>query len=163
VTSLADRYAQLRDTDRVRERALFVSPRIPNELELQARWFAGDFGKDFVSTAGATIDIVQFGTWNREAGPDFRDAAIRINGGDPVRGCIELDVIDRSWEAHGHSTNPAFEETVLHVFVEKSGREFFARTRSNRNVPQICIDLTALPDALARISRWRDRAVARRR
>jgi Protein of unknown function (DUF2851) len=149
VTSLADRYAQLRDTDRVRERALFVSPRIPNELELQAHWFSGDFGKDFVSTTGDKIDIVQFGTWNREAGPDFRDAAIRINGGDPVRGCIELDVIDRSWEAHGHATNPAFEDTVLHVFVEKSGHEFFTRTRSNRNVPQICIDLAALPDAFS--------------
>lgn len=147
--SLADRYAQLRDTDRVRELALFVSPRIPNELELQARWFAGDFGKEFVSTTGDKIDIVQFGTWNREAGPDFRDAAIRINGSDPIRGCIELDVIDRSWEAHGHATNPAFEETVLHVFVEKSGREFFTRTKSNRNVPQVCIDLIALPDAFS--------------
>src|SRR4030095_7307890 len=41
------------------------------------------------------------------------------------------------------------EETVLHVFVEKSGREFFTRTRSNRNVPQICIDLTALPDTFS--------------
>src|SRR5205814_22592 len=86
-----DRYAQLRDTGRVRERALFVSPRIPSELELQARWFAGDFGKRFVSTTGDKIDIVQFGTWNREAGPDFRDAAIRINGSDPIRGCIELE------------------------------------------------------------------------
>ncbi len=149
VRTLADRYAQLRDTARVRERALFVSPRIPNELELQARWFAGDFGKDFVSTTGDKIDIVQFGTWNREAGPDFRDAAIRINGSDPIRGCIELDLLDRSWETHGHATNPAFEETVLHVFVEKSGREFFTRTKSNRNVPQICIDLTALPDAFS--------------
>jgi hypothetical protein len=147
--SLADRYAQLRDTDRVRERALFLSPRIPNELELQARWFAGDFGKHFVSTTGDKIDVVQIGTWNREAGPDFRDAAIRINGSEPIRGCIELDLFDRSWEAHGHATNPAFEETVLHVFVEKSGREFFTRTRSNRNLPQICIDLTALPDAFS--------------
>jgi hypothetical protein len=149
VMSLEDRYAQLRDTDRVRERALFVSPRIPNELELQARWFAGDFGKHFVSTTGDKIDIVQFGTWNREAGPDFRDAAIRINGHEPIRGCIELDVSDRSWETHGHATNPEFEETVLHVFVEKSGREFFTRTKSNRNVPQLCIDLTALPDAFS--------------
>src|SRR2546430_9585351 len=82
--SLADRYAHLQDTDRVRERALFVSPRIPSELELQARWFAGDFGKRFISTAGDEIDVVQFGTWNREAGPDFRDAAIRINGGNPI-------------------------------------------------------------------------------
>jgi hypothetical protein len=149
VRTLADRYAQLRDTTRVRERTLFVSPRIPNELELQARWSAGDFGKQFVSTSGDKIDIVQFGTWNREAGPDFRDAAIRINGSDPIRGCIELDVNDRSWETHGHATNPAFDETVLHVFVEKSGREFFTRTKSNRNVPQVCIDPTILPDAFS--------------
>ncbi|MGB9473633.1 MAG: DUF2851 family protein [Candidatus Udaeobacter sp.] len=144
---LADRYAQLCDTDRVRERALFVSQRIPSELELQARWFAGDFGKHFISTAGDKIDVVQFGTWNREAGPDFRDAAIRINGGNPIRGCIEIDLLDRSWETHGHATNPGFDETVLHVFVERSDREFFTRTNSNRNVPQVHIDPAVLPDA----------------
>ena len=147
--SLADRYAQLRDADRVRERALFVSPRIPSELELQARWFAGDFGKHFVSTSGDKIDIVQFGTWNREAGPDFRDAAIRVNDSDPIRGCIEIDLLDRSWETHGHATNPAFDETVLHVFVEKSDREFFTRTKSNRNVPQVHIDPAVLPDVFS--------------
>ncbi len=147
MTTLADRYAQLRDTDRVRERALFISPRIPSELELQARWFAGDFGKHFVSSAGDEIEVVQFGTWNHEAGPDFRDAALRINGGDPIRGCIEIDLMDRSWETHGHATNPAFDETVLHVFVEKSDREFFTRTKSNRNVPQVHIDPAVLPDA----------------
>ena len=147
VTSLADRYAQMRDMTRVRERALFVSPRIPSELELQARWFAGDFGKHFVSTGGNQIDIIQFGTWNREAGPDFRDAAIRINGGEPIPGCVEIDLLDRSWETHGHATNPAFEATVLHVFVERSDRAFFTRTQSNRNVPQVCIDPATLPEA----------------
>jgi hypothetical protein len=147
VTSLADRYGQLRDTDRVRERALFVSPQIPSELELQARWFAGDFGKHFVTIAGDKIDIVQFGTWNREAGPDFCDAAIRVNGGDPLRGCIEIDLLDRSWETHGHATNPAFEETVLHVFVDRSDREFFTHTKSNRNVSQVQIDPAVLAGA----------------
>ena len=147
MTSLADRYGQLRDTDRVRERALFVSPQIPSELELQARWFAGDFGKHFVTTAGDKIDIVQFGTWNREAGPDFCDAAIRVNGGDPYRGCIEIDLLDLSWETHGHATNPAFEETVLHVFVDRSNREFFTRTKSNRNVSQVQIDPAVLAGA----------------
>ncbi len=137
------RYAQMRDTTRVHERALFVAPRIPSELELQARWFAGDFGREFVSTNGDQIDIVQFGVWNREAGPDFRDAAIRINGGEPIHGCIEIDLLDRSWESHGHATNPAFEATALHVFVERSDRAFFTRTLSNRNVPQVCIDPTS--------------------
>jgi len=137
----------MRASCRVRERALFVSPRIPSELELQARWFAGDFGKHFVSTSEDKIEIVQFGTWNREAGPDFRDAAIRINDNKPLLGCVEIDLLDRSWETHGHATNPAFEATVLHVFVERSDRQFFTRTQLNRNVPQVCIDLATLPEA----------------
>jgi Protein of unknown function (DUF2851) len=144
---LADRYAELRNSDRVHERTLFVSPPIPSELEVQARWFAGDFGKRFISTAGDQIEVVQFGTWNREAGPDFRDAAVRINGSDPIRGCIEIDLLDRSWETHGHATNPAFGETLLHVFVERSNREFFTRTNSNRNVSQVQIDPSTLPHA----------------
>src|SRR5438132_6621011 len=134
---------------RVQERALFLPLRVPNELELQARWFAGEFGTNFESTSGDKIDIVQFGTWNREAGPDFSDAAIRINGGEPVRGSIEIDLVDRNWELHGHATNPAFDQTVLHVFVDKSDREFFARTRSNRNVPQVRIDPATLPEAFS--------------
>jgi hypothetical protein len=142
-----ERYRQMRDMTRVHERALFAVPRIPSELELQARWFAGDFGREFVSANGDQIDIVQFGVWNREAGPDFRDAAIRINRGESIHGCIEIDLLDRSWESHGHATNPAFEATVLHVFVERSDRDFFTRTLSNRNVPQVCIDPTILPEA----------------
>jgi hypothetical protein len=147
--SINNRYAEMHAAARVRERALFVSPRVPSELELQARWFAGDFGRNFISTNGDKIDIVQFGTWNREAGPDFSDAAISINGSDPIRGCIEIDLLDRSWEPHGHAANPAFEETVLHVFVEKSDREFFTRTKSNREIPQVQVDPTALPDAFS--------------
>ena len=142
----APRYEDLLVSARVRERALFLPLRAPSELELQARWFAGDFGKQFVSTSGDKIDIVQFGTWNREAGPDFSDVAIRVNGGEPIRGSIEIDLVDRNWETHGHSINPAFDETVLHVFIDKSDREFFTRTKSNRNVPQIRIDPAALPE-----------------
>ena len=153
----------MRSTGSVRERALFPALRIASELELQARWFAGDFGKHFVDTSGAKIDIVQFGTWNREAGPDFRDTAIRINGGEAVRGCIEIDLTDRSWELHGHATNPAFEETVLHVFIEKSDREFFTRTKSNRNVPQVCIDPTVLRMRSAQTFPWPAQGVVNRR
>ena len=145
----ANRYAEMRVAARVRERALFPWQRIPSELELQARWFAGDFGRRFVTPAGDKIDIVQFGVWNREAGPDFSDAAIRLNGGEPIRGSIEFDLTDRNWEAHGHATNPAFEKTVLHVFVHASERTFFARTRSNREVPQVRVDPNALPETFS--------------
>src|SRR5205814_129848 len=89
------------------------------------------------------------GTWNREAGPDFKDAAVGVNGREPQVGCIEIDLIDRNWETHGHSTNPAFDQTILHVFVDKSDREFFTRTKSNRNVSQVRIDPATLPEAFS--------------
>src|SRR5207247_3610366 len=73
----------------------------------------------------------------------------RVSGSCRVLGAIGVAVSDRSWETHGHATNPAFEESVLHVFVEKSDREFFTRTKSHRNVPQLCIDPTILPDAFS--------------
>jgi hypothetical protein len=143
----ADRYAEIALPGRIRERALFPATRSPNELELQARWFAGDFGRAFIATTGEKIEIVQFGSWNREAGPDFRDAAVRINGGEPIRGSIEFDLNDRSWEAHGHATNPAFEDTVLHVVVHVGQQAFFSRTVSHRNVAQVQVDPTVLKES----------------
>ena len=145
----AERYAEFRDSARVYERALFPTQRIPTELELQARWFAGNFGRRFRSVAGHDVEIVQFGIWNRAAGPDFSDAAVRFDGGEPVRGAIEFDLADRSWETHGHGINPSFNDAILHVFVHQSDRTFFTRTESNRNVQQVRVDLANLPDAFS--------------
>src|SRR5438105_5957155 len=145
---LINRYAEMRQENaRVGERPLFTLPKTPNELELQARWFAGEFGRKFQTLIGEWVEIVQFGFWNREAGPDFQDAAVRIADCPILHGAIEIDLLDRNWELHGHATNPAFDDAILHVFLERSGVEFFARTSTHRNVPQIQLDLAALRDA----------------
>ncbi|HSU86139.1 MAG TPA: DUF2851 family protein [Chthoniobacterales bacterium] len=144
-----ERYAQLRATAKIRERPLLVQPRSFTELELQARWFAGDFGKVFTGTAGEKIEVVQFGTWNREAGPDFSDAAIRVDHGEILRGSIEFDLADQNWETHGHATNPAFDDTLLHVFVESGAPAFFTRTTAHRQVPQVRVDPATLPVAFS--------------
>ena len=107
------------------------------ELELQARWFSGEFGRDFVGTDGENIRIVQFGIWNRVAGPDFVDAAVCIDGGEPQRGAIEIDPDARDWERHGHATNPDYEQVCLHVFLRNAPQRFFSRTISHRRVPQV--------------------------
>ena len=48
-----------------------------DEIELQAQWFGGEFGRAFTGTEGEKIEIVQFGHWNRGAGPDFTEVAVR--------------------------------------------------------------------------------------
>ncbi len=143
---LADRYEKLlpREGEGLREGTLVrASPKL-SEIEIQARWFAGDFGSRFTTTAGDAVEVVQFGVWNREAGPDFAEAAVALNGGQPVRGCIEIDPDARDWERHGHATNPDYDSVVLHVFVNRSEADCFTRTSRNQNVPQIQIDIDNL-------------------
>ena len=48
---------------------------------------------------------------------------------------------------HGHGVNPAFDGTILHVFAQHSAAEFFTRTSSHRNIPQVQLDLAALSDS----------------
>ncbi len=117
------------------------------ELEIQARWFSGEFGKKFASLAGDAIEVVQYGVWNREAGPDFSEAAVSVNGAPPVRGCIELDPDVRDWERHGHAANAAYNGVLLHVFWSAGKSEFFTRTNSGRAVPQVQLDLAQIDRA----------------
>ena len=123
------------------EGELFLVSRNFSELELQARWFSGEFGTDFVTTNGDRVKVLQLGIWNREAGPDFAEAAISINGGEALRGCIELDPEVRDWERHGHATNPDYESVILHVFWKRPTVEVFTRTLENRCVPQVLLEV----------------------
>jgi Protein of unknown function (DUF2851) len=142
----SDRYAALLVPD-IREATLLHAPRRLGELELQAHWFAGDFGREFRTTDGRTVRIVQFGVWNREAGPDFAEAAISIDGAEPLRGPIEFDIDVRDWERHGHATNTDYEPVILHVFTRSGPTSFFTRTLGHRNVPQVLLDAARIADA----------------
>ncbi len=109
------------------------------ELELQAQWFGGEFGREFTGTAGERVEVIQFGHWNRGAGPDFSEAAIRING-ELHRGAIELDIDLRDWEYHGHGANPAFNAVILHVVTDgPASRRAYTRTAAHREVCQVLL------------------------
>lgn len=121
-----------------RNRVAETAPAPDNELAWQARWFSGACGREFATTSGSQVTVVDFGRWNREAGPDFVQAVIRIDGREH-RGDIEVDLDPSGWEQHGHATNPAYENVVLHVTVRRAKRRYFSRTLSNREIPQVCL------------------------
>jgi len=129
-----------------------AAPKFPPELELQAMWFAGSFGRDFRLKDGRKLRIVQFGEWNLGAGPDFAHAAIAIDGAQHT-GDIEIDTTTSDWENHGHSTNPTFTNIILHVAFEPNSREMFVRTANHRQVPELLISPSQLADALRLPSR----------
>ncbi len=120
---------------------------LPDELELQAIWFNGQFGRDFITQCGKKIHIKQFGFCNRSAGPDFIHAAITING-ETIAGPLEIDTRATDWEHHGHDTNPAFNDTILHVVFEPSSNLHFTRTENHREVPKIIVPQAIIQAAL---------------
>ncbi len=129
-----------------------VADKLPPELELQALWFGGAFGRDFKTTTGKLVRIIQFGEWNRGAGPDFTQAAVEIDG-ELRTGPLELDPLASEWEAHGHAVNPAFREVVLHVVFQTDARRIFTRTSDHREIPQVVITERQLADGLSRPQR----------
>jgi hypothetical protein len=125
---------------------------LPPELELQALWFGGAFGRQFRTTTGKDVRIVQFGEWNRGAGPDFILTAVEIEG-ELRTGPMELDPAAADWEGHGHAVNPEFREVVLHVVFQSDARRIHTRTSDHREVPQVVITEMQLSDALNRPQR----------
>ncbi len=116
------------------------------ELELQAKIYGGEFGVNWRGEDGESIEILHFGTWNREPGPDFCEARAVING-ETVCGDIEIDGEVKDWDAHGHSSNEAYDQVILHVFFRKGARRFFTRTTRNKIVPQVCLGEPRTPRA----------------
>ena len=57
-----------------------------------------------------------------------------------MRGSIEIDLTDRNWESHGHATNPAFEDTVLHVLSTRASENFSPAPNRTAKVPQVRTD-----------------------
>jgi hypothetical protein len=63
---------------------------------------------------GVSVRVIDPGQLNRDAGPDFFNAKVKI--GDRMWcGNVEIHVRASDWMRHGHHTNPAYDSVILHV------------------------------------------------
>ncbi|MEA2012754.1 MAG: DUF2851 family protein [Verrucomicrobiota bacterium] len=67
---------------------------------------------------GKKLRIINPGTWNCEAGPDFKDACLLIDN-KKITGNVEIHINSSDWEKHGHSLDKRYENLILHVVWEK--------------------------------------------
>lgn len=94
----------------------------PAERLLQQVWFHQRLLRDRLrNLEGRRVQVLHPGFWSHEGGPDFRKAIVQFEGEGPVTGDIELDLHSSGWHAHGHDTNPAFKQVILHVVWEGAG------------------------------------------
>ncbi|CAD7802881.1 hypothetical protein CHRY9390_00992 [Chryseobacterium aquaeductus] len=89
-----------------------------NEKLLQYLWNFKVFTNfNFKDLDGNVIEILDFGKWNKDSGPDFLMAKIKINN-IILAGNIELHVKSSDWIFHQHSKDPNYDNIILHVVFQ---------------------------------------------
>lgn len=79
-------------------------------------WKYRVLGQDFLSTERENIHVFSPGTENRDSGPDFINARIKI--GDTLwAGNVEVHWNASDWKRHGHQDDPVYDSVILHVVM----------------------------------------------
>lgn len=107
-----------------------------NEKLLQYLWNFKLFSPlDFLDTDGNPIQILDFGEWNQNSGPDFLNGKIRYKN-LIFSGHIELHLKSSDWIFHGHEDNPDYQNIILHVVYRHDAEpEYF----SQNQIPTLCL------------------------
>ena len=85
------------------------------------------------TTDAETVEIIDVGRINTDAGPDFFNAKVKI--GDTVwAGNVEIHTNSSDWNKHNHQTDSAYNNVILHV-VHKADCEVYRA--DGENIPQL--------------------------
>lgn len=63
---------------------------------------------------GQSLEVIQTGQHNTNAGPDFLNARVRIGDTQWV-GNVEIHISSSDWFRHKHHEDPAYDNVILHV------------------------------------------------
>lgn len=78
------------------------------------------------TTDGQPIEIISVGEHNRDAGPDYSHARVRIGGREWV-GNVEIHIHAGDWYHHKHHQDPAYDNVILHVVRDADKQVFNSR------------------------------------
>lgn len=88
---------------------------------------------------GRTLQIIDPGRLNNDAGPDFFNAKVKIDGHLWV-GDVEIHIKASDWHRHNHDDDPAYDSVILHVV----GRDDLPiRRRNGEIIPQMVMECSA--------------------
>ena len=89
--------------------------------------------KELVTTDGKVVEVIDPGLHNHNAGPDFFNAKVKIDGTLWV-GNVEIHDRSSDWFLHGHDKDAAYNNVVLHV-AEVINSD--VTTQAGNNIPQV--------------------------
>jgi hypothetical protein len=70
--------------------------------------------RNLATTDGETVEIIDVGRINTDAGPDFFNAKIKI-GNTLWAGNVEIHTCSSDWNKHNHQGDKAYDSIILHV------------------------------------------------
>jgi len=86
-----------------------------SEQALHQLWLQRRISNDLLRTTdGQSLEIINPGEYNRDAGPDFRRATLRL-GGKILQGDVELHLDANDWFNHQHHLDPKYNDVILHL------------------------------------------------
>ncbi|MFD2513622.1 DUF2851 family protein [Pontibacter locisalis] len=81
-------------------------------------WRHQYFSKSGLATVGGEeVQVLRTGFYNTDAGPDFREALVKI-GNVEWSGSVEVHISASDWYKHQHQTDAKYDQVVLHVVWE---------------------------------------------
>lgn len=86
-------------------------------------WKTGILGRNFRDIDGRKIEVIDPGRHNTDAGPDFFNTKLKI-GETGWAGNVEIHVKASDWFRHGHDSDPAYDNVILHVVSLSDKRVF---------------------------------------
>ena len=111
----------------------------PPEALLHDLWAHGLLAaRPLRTTAGESVQILHTGEANPEAGPDFLDACLLIDG-TRWYGAVELHVRSAEWTAHGHHRDPRYNSVILHVVLEADATTGRLRRADGTPLPELVL------------------------
>ena len=126
--------------DRVAQKYSLVSDGAKiSERLLRCIWYDRLYDAERLATRdGKNIAVHSPGTWNLEAGPDFKRADISI-GGRRLKGDIELHIDPAGWRHHHHSLDPRYDDVILHVTLIPRKKQAAALSRHGVEIPDVAL------------------------
>ena len=88
-----------------------------NEEFLSYLWKFRLLNPDLRTESGDALFVLHPGDQNSDGGPDFFNARLRI-GGTTWAGNVEIHVRASHWFKHGHQSDHAYDNAILHVVYE---------------------------------------------
>lgn len=87
------------------------------EAFLHFVWQHQMFADGLATIDGQPVVVLRTGVHNKDAGPDFIDARVKI-GNVEWAGNVEIHVHSSNWTQHRHQNDAAYNNVVLHVVYE---------------------------------------------